>query len=72
MERIRNVDNMYLNGITSVSQVFEEGLIYIFGMAPEYEIKPVSDIDYLFVQWKSGDYSIRAEKPAYYVFKRDN
>jgi hypothetical protein len=40
------------------------------GQAPEYEIKPVSGTAYLFVQWKSGDYSIRGRKPSYYVFKK--
>ena len=28
------------------------------------------DGEFLFVQWKSGDYTIRASKPYYYVFKK--
>jgi hypothetical protein len=31
---------------------------------------PSTGLDYLFVEWKSGDYSIRASKPSYYVFER--
>ena len=38
--------------------------------ASTYDIKKIGDADYLFFEWKSGDYAIRHEKPSYYVLKR--
>ena len=38
--------------------------------ASRYEIQKVAETTYLFVEWKSGDYTMRASKPWYYVFKR--
>ncbi len=32
--------------------------------------KEIDGTDYLFVQWKSGDYSIRGQNPLFYVFTR--
>lgn len=34
-------------------------------------IKEIDDVEYMFFEWKSGDYTIRGEKPQYYVLKRD-
>lgn len=39
--------------------------------ASEYTIKTIDDKKYLFIQWKSGDYSLRAKKPSYYVFEKN-
>jgi hypothetical protein len=36
--------------------------------ASRYIIKEVDGSRYLFVEWKSGDYSIRGQKPWYYVY----
>lgn len=36
----------------------------------EYEFKIVNGLEYLFIQWKSGDYVFGGRKPWYYVFKR--
>ena len=36
--------------------------------AAAYAIESIDGVDYLFLQWKSGDYIIRHAKPAYYVF----
>jgi len=38
--------------------------------APAYEIRNFSGTDYLFIEWKSGDYIWGKRKPSYYVFKR--
>ena len=39
--------------------------------AMEYIIQDNADGNkYLFIQWKSGDYTLRASKPYYYVFQR--
>ena len=37
---------------------------------PSYTIKNMDGGDYIFIQWKSGDYTIRRSKPCYYVFKK--
>jgi len=39
--------------------------------APAYEIRNINGIDYLFIEWKSGDYIYGKRKPGYYVFRRD-
>jgi len=39
--------------------------------ASEYELKTISGTTYLFIQWKSGDYSARGDKPQYYVLAKD-
>lgn len=38
--------------------------------ASTYQIKSIDGVDYLFFQWKSGDYIVRHTKPAYYVLAR--
>ena len=38
--------------------------------ASTYTIKSIDGSDYLFFQWKSGDYIIRHRTPRYYVLKR--
>ena len=38
--------------------------------AAKYEIKKIGDNEYLFLEWKSGDYTIRHMKPKYYVLKK--
>ena len=35
-----------------------------------YVIKAIDDVEYLFFQWKSGDYTYMGVEPTYYVFKR--
>ena len=37
---------------------------------PAYEIKTIDGKDYLFVEWKSGDYQFGGRKPAWYIFTR--
>lgn len=38
--------------------------------AGKYLIKTLHGVDYLFVEWKTGDYVLRDEKPNYYVLVR--
>lgn len=38
--------------------------------AARYEIKKISGAEYMFFEWKSGDYTLRGMKPQYYVLKR--
>ncbi len=35
-----------------------------------YKIRKLGDTDYLFIQWKNGDYTYGGEEPFWYVFQR--
>jgi len=50
-----------------------KGLVFHSGdkTASKYIIKNIEGSTYLFFEWKSGDYTIRYRKPAYYVLKKD-
>ena len=37
---------------------------------PAYTLKQIDRVSYMFVEWKSGDYFVRGDKPWYYVFKK--
>jgi bla regulator protein BlaR1 len=39
--------------------------------ASRYEIKKINGVEYLFFEWKSGDYVIRHQAPKYYVLKKE-
>ena len=49
-----------------------KGLIFHSGdkTASKYTIKHIKGSTYMFYEWKSGDYTIRHRKPAYYVLKK--
>ena len=38
--------------------------------ASSYEIKKIDGKEYMFFEWKSGDYVFRGQEPAYYVLER--
>ncbi len=38
--------------------------------ASRYSIKKIDGAFYMFLEWKSGDYTIRHQKPQYYVLKK--
>lgn len=40
-------------------------------IAPAYHIRNINGKDYLFVEWKSGDYTFGGRKPLWYVFVRE-
>jgi len=39
--------------------------------ASRYAIKEINGARYMFFEWKSGDYTIRGNKPEYYVLKKE-
>jgi uncharacterized membrane protein len=39
--------------------------------ASKYHIKEIDGEKYMFYEWKSGDYTIRHQKPSYYVLKKE-
>jgi len=47
-------------------------LWHTFSLACEYEIRSIEGREYLFLQWKSGDYVYGGMDPAYYVFVRED
>ncbi len=38
--------------------------------ASRYELKKIKGRDYMFLEWKSGDYVLRGAKPFYYVLRK--
>jgi hypothetical protein len=48
-----------------------KGMVLHDDTASEYEITRAGGKTYLFYQWKSGDYTIRYSKPAYYVLQKE-
>ena len=57
---------------TSTVLTWTKGVVIHRGdkTAAKYEIKKIGDKEYLFLEWKSGDYTIRHMKPKYYVLKK--
>ncbi len=49
-----------------------KGLVFHLGSktASKYTLKDIEGSTYMFFEWKSGDYTIRHMKPAYYVLKK--
>lgn len=65
---------MYLGNNERRHQVeWTEGVVIDKALvtASEYLIKEIGGKEYLFVEWKSGDYIYGGRKPCYYVFERD-
>lgn len=54
----------------SESATWTKGLLLQGDIAPAYVIQSFDGVDYLFLEWKSGDYTIRHTKPSYYVMRR--
>jgi bla regulator protein BlaR1 len=40
--------------------------------ASAYTVKDIGGMKYMFLEWKSGDYFIRHQKPYYYVLEKNN
>ena len=51
-------------------QTWTKGLVLSDDTASKYIIKEIDGSAYMFYEWKSGDYTIRHRKPAYYVLKK--
>ena len=60
-------------GRTSMAWRWTKGLLLHDGdhTASRYEIRSLSGDDYLILEWKSGDYTVRHQRPSYYVLKRE-
>lgn len=50
---------------------FTKGFLLRKDLACGYEIKNIDGKDYLFMEWKNGDYIYGGRKPQYYVFTRE-
>ncbi len=58
-------------GETSWGFSWTKGLVLSNDSAAKYLIKEIDGARYMFMEWKSGDYTIRHMKPFYYVLKKD-
>jgi bla regulator protein BlaR1 len=73
-------DPLYLKGITfrakgwmtGLSETWTKGFVLDEAdhTASAYIIKDIGGARYMFLEWKSGDYTIRHMKPCYYVLKK--
>jgi len=63
-------------GKTKISSAvtWTKGLVLSHGdrTASRYEIQTIQGRTFLFMEWKSGDYTFFGKKPAYYVFEKDD
>lgn len=61
------------NGKTNWSFTWTKGLIIHprNKTAAKYHIKEIDGSTYMFLEWKSGDYTIRRMKPKYYVLRKE-
>ena len=74
--------DLYLKGLTflengKTSQPWEtwtKGFLIHHGdqTASHYEIREIKGGAYLFLEWKSGDFTILGKKPGYYVLKQNS
>ena len=67
-ERYKNIGRIFYCKWTQGKTLVENG---DGTTAPAYEIRGFGGTDYLFLEWKSGDYIWGKRKPGYYVFKRE-
>jgi len=49
---------------------WSDDALYDENTVKEFKIKTIDDVDYLILEWKSGDYYLRDQPYDYYVFKR--
>lgn len=61
------------NGETSLAWSWTKGLLLHSGdkTASKYTIKKIDGATFMFLQWKSGDYTIRHMEPKYYVLRKE-
>jgi hypothetical protein len=65
------LQEQYNGGNWYSGRKWTKGIVIGESQASEYVIQNHPQGSYLFVQWKSGDYSARGRKPSYYVFKKE-
>ncbi|UCD27435.1 MAG: hypothetical protein JSV03_09925, partial [Planctomycetota bacterium] len=65
---------IFEKGKTSWAFTWTKGLFIHNGnkTAAKYHIRQIDGSTYMFMEWKSGDYTIRHMKPQYYVLKKDD
>lgn len=65
--------NCFVGGTTSGPWRWTKGLVLHPGdkTAAHYTIKKIDNEQYMFLEWKNGDYTIRHEKPRYYVMRKE-
>jgi bla regulator protein BlaR1 len=63
----------YEDGTTSGPWTWTKGCLWHPGDKTKacYQIKGMQGDEYLFMEWNSGDVTIRGQKPAYYVLKKE-
>jgi bla regulator protein blaR1 len=81
-ENIKRQGDLYLKGMTFLKKGktpqgwwgWTKGVIMHYGdkTAAKYEIKQIKGSKYLFLEWKSGDYTIRHMKPQFYVLRKSS
>ncbi len=61
-------------GTTNLAFIWTKGLIIHKGdkTAAAYHIEEINGKQYLFMEWKSGDYTFRHSKPWFYVFEKNS
>ncbi|MGD1018713.1 MAG: protein kinase [Verrucomicrobiia bacterium] len=79
-ERRHWLGDLYLKGLTFLDGgntpqpwwTWTKGILIHHGdrTASHYEIREIKGLNYLFLEWKSGDVTIRGMKSDYYVLKR--
>jgi hypothetical protein len=72
--------DLFLKGVTFLEEgktslpwwTWTKGVVIHHGdqTASHYEIRKVDDREYLFLEWKSGDFTILGKRPPYYVLQR--
>ena len=62
------------NGRMQVGGTWTKGLVISPGdkTAMKYTIKAINGADYMFMEFKGGDYIVRHQKPLYWVLKKEN
>lgn len=62
----------YYNGNEGVLKWTKDYLLSVrAGVAEAYHIREIHGVEYLFIEWKSGDYVYGHRKPGYYVFVKE-
>ena len=80
-ERPRTTGELYFKGLTFLENgktteawwTWTKGVLIHSGdqTASHYEIRQIKGRPYLFLEWKSGDFTISGRKPSYYVLRSE-
>jgi hypothetical protein len=70
--RLKEV-TFFVGGRTSRAWRWTKGLVIHDGdrTAAKYQVEEIDGSEYMFLEWKSGDYTIRRMKPKYYVLRKE-